>query len=93
MKCWKKDPHTIKILKVPEEDEFDGSVCSAAGVSGWPTLSHSKPVSIFRMAGKPSLRYQHLSTWSGYNAGFLHSSPSSQRVQTSIARALYLKLY
>ena len=62
----------------------DESVCVfAAGVSGWLPLHHIKPVSLFRMAGKPSLRQQRLPTCRGCKPGLLHSSQSSQRVQTS----------
>ena len=39
-------------------------VCFAA-VSGWLSLRHIEPVSLFRVAGYPSLRQQRLPTFRG----------------------------
>ena len=94
MSWWNKSPHTMKMLKVPEEDDIDGSVSSAAGTAGRPPLSHSKPVITFLMAAcKPSLQHQCLPTSRGCKPGLSHSSLSSQGDRTSIKRAPSLSLY
>ena len=94
MSWWNKSPHTMKMLKVPEEDDIDGSVSSAAGTAGRPPLSHSKPVITFQMAAcKPSLLHQRLPTSRGCKPGLSHSSLSSQGDRTSIKRAPSLSLY